>query len=74
MQESSLIGFEVNGRDVALVVDPTTPLLWILREQLRLTGTKYGCGAAQCGACTVHIDGRAARSCVLPVGAVANGR
>ena len=51
-------------------VDPTTPLLWILRDTLGLTGTKFGCGIARCGACTVHIDGRATRSCVLPVGSV----
>ncbi len=63
--------FELNGRRVAVEVDPTTPLLWVLRETLGLTGTKFGCGAAQCGACTVHVDGRAARSCVLPVSAVA---
>ena len=72
MQESKLLGFEVNGRSVALLIDPSTPLLWVLRETLQLTGTKYGCGAAQCGACTVHVDGRAARSCVLPVSAVEN--
>jgi aerobic-type carbon monoxide dehydrogenase small subunit (CoxS/CutS family) len=60
----------VNGRVVEVEVDPSTPLLWVLREQLELTGTKYGCGIAQCGACTVHIDGRAVRSCVYPVSAV----
>jgi isoquinoline 1-oxidoreductase alpha subunit len=64
----------VNGKPTALDVDPTTPLLWVLRERLALTGTKYGCGAAQCGACTVHIEGRAARSCVTPVSAVAGKR
>jgi isoquinoline 1-oxidoreductase alpha subunit len=53
--------------------EPNTPLLWVLRDDLRLTGTKYGCGVAQCGACTVHIDGRAVRSCVTPAGA-AQGR
>ncbi|MBL8361992.1 MAG: (2Fe-2S)-binding protein, partial [Rubrivivax sp.] len=60
----------VNGqlRDVAVEAD--TPLLWVLREQLGLTGTKYGCGIAQCGACTVHIDGAPVRSCALPVSAV----
>ncbi|MGF1526742.1 MAG: (2Fe-2S)-binding protein [Candidatus Competibacterales bacterium] len=61
----------VNGKTVDVEVEGTTPLLWVLREQLGLTGTKYGCGIAQCGACTVHIDGRAMRSCVLPVAAVA---
>ena len=60
----------VNGQSVEVDVDGTTPLLWVLREQLALTGTKYGCGVAQCGACTVHIDGVATRSCVLPVSAV----
>ena len=60
----------VNGREVDVEVDGTTPLLWVIREQLGLTGTKYGCGVAQCGACTVHIDGVATRSCVLPVSAV----
>lgn len=62
---------QVNGRSVRVDVEPSTPLLWVLREQLQLTGTKYGCGAAQCGACTVHLDGNAVRSCVLPVSAAA---
>jgi len=61
----------VNGRKRAVDVDPTTPLLWVLRETLELTGTKFGCGAAQCGACTVHVDGHAVRSCMLPVAAAA---
>ncbi len=60
----------VNGNSINVEVDPATPLLWVLREQLELTGTKYGCGIAQCGSCTVHIDGKAVRSCVLPVQAV----
>jgi aerobic-type carbon monoxide dehydrogenase small subunit (CoxS/CutS family) len=59
----------VNGIQKKLQVDPSTPLLWVLREQLALTGTKFGCGMAQCGACTVHLDGVAVRSCVLPVSA-----
>jgi aerobic-type carbon monoxide dehydrogenase small subunit (CoxS/CutS family) len=63
--------FTVNGKAVELKTDPATPLLWALREQLGLTGTKFGCGIALCGACTVHVDGNAVRSCVLPVGAVA---
>ena len=57
----------VNGEPKNIDVDPNTPLLWVLREQVGLTGTKYGCGIAQCGACTVHIDGLAVRSCSLPV-------
>jgi aerobic-type carbon monoxide dehydrogenase small subunit (CoxS/CutS family) len=62
---------KVNGREHRLDVEDDTPLLWALRDELGLTGTKYGCGIAQCGACTVHIDGRAARSCVTPVGSLA---
>ncbi len=62
-----MISFSVNKRRVNVDVDPSTPLLWVLRENLELTGTKYGCGMAQCGACTVHIDGQAVRSCVAPV-------
>ena len=61
----------VNGKALNHNADPRTPLLWVLREQLGLTGTKYGCGIAQCGACTVHVDGVAVRSCVMPVAAVA---
>ena len=60
----------VNGKRVKVAVDPTTPLLWVLRDELELTGTKYACGIAQCGACTVHIDGQAIRACVYPVSAV----
>jgi isoquinoline 1-oxidoreductase alpha subunit len=60
----------VNGKLLSVDVEPETPLLWVLREQLGLTGTKYGCGIAQCGACTVHIDGVATRTCVRPVSSV----
>ncbi len=60
----------VNGKSLTTTADPRTPLLWVLREQLGLTGTKYGCGIAQCGACTVHIDGVATRSCQVPLNAV----
>jgi isoquinoline 1-oxidoreductase subunit alpha len=60
----------VNGKSHDIDVDPSTPLLWALREQVGLTGTKYGCGIAQCGACTVHIDGAAVRSCSVPVSEV----
>jgi isoquinoline 1-oxidoreductase alpha subunit len=66
-----IIELEVNGKRAEVDVDPTTPLLWVLRETLGLTGTKFGCGAAQCGACTVHVDGSARRSCVMPVSAAA---
>ena len=62
--------FTVNGKPIDVQVDPSTPLLWALREQVGLTGTKYGCGVAQCGACTVHLEGAAVRSCVMPVAAV----
>jgi len=60
----------VNGRSQQVDVEPDTPLLWVLRDTLGLTGTKYGCGIAQCGACTVHLDGKAVRSCRTPVSAV----
>jgi isoquinoline 1-oxidoreductase alpha subunit len=60
----------VNGQSHDIDVDPSTPLLWVLREQVGLTGTKYGCGIAQCGACTVHVDGMAMRSCSMPVSTV----
>src|SRR5438046_10393633 len=63
---------KVNGRAHDVDVDPETPLLWVLRDTLGLLGTKYGCGIAQCGACTVHIDGAPRRSCALPVSAVAD--
>ena len=62
----------VNGNEVEVTSEADTPLLWVLRDELNLVGTKYGCGIAQCGACTVHLDGRATRSCVTPVSAVAN--
>ena len=65
--------FAINGRDVEVDADPDTPLLWVIREQLGLTGTKYGCGIAACGACTVHVDGKAVRSCSLAL-AAAQGR
>ena len=65
-----MVRLSINGAMRELDVEPETPLLWAIREQAGLTGTKYGCGIAQCGACTVHIDGVATRSCVLPVSAV----
>lgn len=66
------INLNVNGKTQTVDVDPNTPLLWVLREHLELTGTKFGCGIAQCGACTIHVDGNATRSCVLPVSSVEN--
>lgn len=63
----------VNGRTVEVDAEPDTPLLWVLRDHLQLTGTKFGCGAALCGACTVHIDGQPVRSCATPLEAVAGG-
>lgn len=63
----------VNGKAHEVDVDPDTPLLWVLRDELGLTGTKYACGIAQCGACTVHLDGQPQRSCVIPVEAAAGG-
>ena len=57
------IAFTVNGKAVSVEAEPDTPLLWVLREHLKLTGTKFGCGIAQCGACTVHLDGEPTRSC-----------
>ena len=65
------ISLNVNGQSREVDVDPATPLLWVLREDLGLTGTKYGCGIAQCGACTVHVEGEALRSCAAPVRVVA---
>ena len=64
----------VNGKVLEVEVEPTTPLLWVLREQLGLTGSKYGCGIAQCGSCTVHLDGVPMRSCSLPVSAVSESQ
>ena len=66
-----MIDLNVNGKKYKVDADPDTPLLWVIREQVGLTGTKYGCGIGACGACTVLFDGQAMRSCVLPVGAVA---
>jgi isoquinoline 1-oxidoreductase alpha subunit len=67
-----MVEFTLNGRPVSLDVSGDTPLLWVLRDHINLTGTKYGCGAGVCGACTVHIDGVALRSCSVKVGDVAN--
>ena len=69
-----MITFTVNGQARSVDVDPNTPLLWVLRDTLGLTGTKFGCGVSLCGACTVHVDGQATRCCVLPVSAVQGKR
>jgi aerobic-type carbon monoxide dehydrogenase small subunit (CoxS/CutS family) len=68
------VNFTVNGRRESVDVASDTPLLWVLRDNLGLTGTKFGCGIAQCGACTVHLDGAPARSCVIPISEVAGKR
>jgi isoquinoline 1-oxidoreductase alpha subunit len=64
----------INGKNLSVDVEPTTPLLWVLRDHLKLVGTKYGCGIAQCGACTVHFNGTAVRSCQLPISAAADNK
>ena len=69
-----MIKLTINGRAASVDADPDTPLLWVIREQLGLTGTKFGCGIAACGACTVHVDGAAVRSCSFPLGAVGNAK
>ena len=68
----ALFNLTINGKKQEVEADPATPMLWVLRENLNLVGTKFGCGIAQCGACTVHLDGEAVRSCQLPVSAVAD--
>jgi isoquinoline 1-oxidoreductase alpha subunit len=67
-----MINLKVNGEDRSVDVPPDMPLLWVLRDVVGLTGTKFGCGIAQCGACTVHVDGKPVRSCILPVSSVGN--
>ena len=69
-----MIALTINGKPYSVDVEADTPLLWVLRDTIGLTGTKYGCGIAQCGACTVHIDGVATRSCQVPVGTVGAGK
>jgi aerobic-type carbon monoxide dehydrogenase small subunit (CoxS/CutS family) len=66
------INLNINGKNLTVDVDPNTPVLWVLRDHLNLVGTKFGCGMAQCGACTIHLEGNAIRSCVLPVSSVEN--
>ena len=69
-----MIRLQINGKTHDVDVDPETPLLWVIREWIGMTGTKFGCGIAQCGACSVHIDGAVMRSCSVPVGSVAAGK
>jgi isoquinoline 1-oxidoreductase subunit alpha len=69
-----MLSFTVNGKSVSVDVAPDTPLLWVLRDSLHLTGTKFGCGIGQCGACTVHLDGVAQKSCQIPAGAAQGKR
>lgn len=64
-----MISININGKPVAVQAEPDTPLLWVLRDELHLSGTKFGCGMALCGACTIHIDGQPTRACVMPVSA-----
>jgi len=75
IQTSIMASFDlkINGQNRQVTVDPDTPILWVLRDNLKLPGTKFGCGIAQCGACTIHVDGVATRSCSLPISAV-NGK
>ena len=68
----AIFNLNINGKKQQVDVDPKTPMLWVLREHLNLTGTKYGCGVAACGACTIHLDGTAVRSCQLPVSTIGN--
>jgi len=68
------IRFEINGKAAEVTAAPDTPVLWVLREELKLTGTKFGCGIAQCGACTIHVDGQPRRACVTSVGSLAGQR
>jgi len=69
-----MVRLSINGKNYDVDVDPSTPLLWAIREQVGLTGTKYGCGIAQCGACTVHMDGAPVRACAMPASAAAGKR
>ncbi|HNP95773.1 MAG TPA: (2Fe-2S)-binding protein [Cyclobacteriaceae bacterium] len=66
----AVFNLNINGKQQQVDVDPTTPILWVLRDHLNLVGTKFGCGIAMCGACTIHLDGNATRSCVLPVSSI----
>src|SRR5512140_829772 len=70
-REVHMIGFRLNGKEVTVEVAADTPLLWVLRDTLGMTGTKFGCGIGECGSCTVHLDGVATRTCMLPISEVA---
>ncbi len=69
-ERSMSVQFTINGQPATVDVDPDTPLLWVIRDELGLTGTKFGCGIAQCGACTVHVDGQTRRACVTPIASI----
>lgn len=68
------ISLNINGKSMQVDVDPNTPILWVLRDHLNLVGTKFGCGIAQCGSCTIHLNGAPTRSCIMPVSAVGDGQ
>jgi isoquinoline 1-oxidoreductase alpha subunit len=70
----ALFNLNINGKSMQVDVDPATPVLWVLRDHLDLVGTKYGCGVAACGACTIHLDGTAVRSCIMPVSSVGGSK
>jgi isoquinoline 1-oxidoreductase alpha subunit len=70
----AIFNLNINGKSMQVDVDPATPVLWVLRDHLDLVGTKYGCGVAACGACTIHLDGNAVRSCVMPVSSVGGSK
>ena len=70
----AIFNLRINGEKHQVDVDPSTPMLWVLRDHLKLVGTKYGCGIAQCGACTIHLDGSAIRSCMTPISVIDDGK
>ena len=70
----AIFNLRINGENHQVDVDPSTPMLWVLRDHLKLVGTKYGCGIAQCGACTIHLDGSAIRSCMTPISVIDDGK